>query len=258
MIVALTHSVSAAMNDGELSFIEREPIDVSRAAQQHLVYRRTLAELGIEVVNLDVNLAYPDSVFIEDVAVILDELAIIGLPGVESRRGELAPVEPVIATYRQTARIELPATLDGGDVMAVGRRVFVGRSRRTNAAGVDSLARILRPHGYKVFPVALEEVLHLKTGCTNLDEETILVNPDWVDTAHFQAEGFRILAVPREESWAANILQIDGQVLVSAGNPVTADIVAGLGYKVRLMDIQEFAKAEGSLTCLSIIFRQES
>ncbi len=258
MTIALTHSVSADMNDGELSFIDRTPIDVSRAGEQHQVYRTTLAELGAKVVNLDMNLAFPDSVFIEDVAVVLDELAIISLPGVESRRGELAPVEAVLATYRQTARIEAPATLDGGDVLVVGKRVFVGRSRRTNEAGVESLARILHPHGYQVIPVALKDALHLKTGCTSLDEEIVLVNPDWVDTAPFQAEGFRVLAVPKEESWAANILRIDGQVMVSDGNPATARIVAGLGYHVRFMNIRELAKAEGSLTCLSIIFRQES
>ena len=258
MTRALTHSVSTKINDCQLTHIERRPIDVRRAEQQHLNYRRTLAELGVEVVHLEATVDNPDNVFIEDVAVVVEEIAVMANLGAETRRGEVASVERELSKYRKTAHIQAPATLDGGDVLQLGRHIFVGQSGRTNGAGLNALGRILRPYGYRVIPVELGPVLHLKTGCTSLNRETILVNREWVDTAPFVARGIRVVAVPRQEGWAANVIRVNEHVLVHKGNPVTAGKVEKHGYDVGVVDIGEFGKAEGSLTCLSILFENGS
>ena len=238
----------------ELTYMEREPIDAAVAAAQHRGYRGALEACGARVVTLPPAEEFPDSVFVEDAAIVLDEVAVLTRPAGESRRGEVGLLEPEVARLRPVVRVEPPATLEGGDVLRLGRALYVGLSPRTNAEGADALRRLAAPHGYEVVVVEPRGCLHLKTGCSALDEETVIVNPEWVDAAAFR--GREVLPVDAAEPWAANVLRVGGSVCVSAAFPRTADALAARGFDVRAVEVSEFAKAEGGLTCLSLLFRQ--
>jgi dimethylargininase len=252
--IALTHVVPPNINECQLTHREREPIDLALATAQHDAYCTALRSLGLDVVQLDVNRNYPDGVFIEDTAVVVDELAVMARPGAESRRGEVPGIEATLAEYRdRIVRTEAPAILDGGDVLIVRKRVFVGQSTRTNRLGVAALRNVLAPLGYQVTPVTVRGALHLKSAVTAIDEATLLANPAGFDTAPFA--NFRIVTVAEGEPWAANALRVSGVVLLPDGFPRTAEKVAALGYRVQLLDIRELQKAEAGLTCSSLIFR---
>lgn len=199
----------------------------------------------------------PDSVFVEDAAIVVDELAIICRPGAESRRAETGAIEPAIAPYRSTiAHIEGPGTVDGGDVLIVGRRVFVGRSTRTNDEGIEQVRDILQPRGYTVEEASVRNCLHLKSACTAIDDHTVLINRAWTDDAVF--DGIELIDVDPREPHAANVLPIDGSVLAPASAPRTMDRLRLRGYGIRAIESDELAKAEGGLTCCSLIFREFS
>jgi dimethylargininase len=185
---------------------------------------------------------------------VLDEVAVLTRPGVESRRGEVSLIEPEVARLRRVVRVEPPATLEGGDVLRLGRTLYVGLTPRTNAEGAEALRRFAAPHGYEVVTVEPRGCLHLKTGCSALDEETVLVNPDWVDAKVFRGRG--VVAVDASEPWAANVLHVNGSLCISAAFPRTAEMLAARGYDVRAVEVSEFAKAEGGMTCMSLLFRQ--
>jgi dimethylargininase len=254
LIVALTREPARDMSACELTHLDRQPIDVARAAEQHRAYRSALEECGARVVTLAALDELPDSVFVEDTAIVLDELAVLTSPGVESRRGEVRAIEPEIARLRPVARISPPATIEGGDVLRVGRKIYVGLSPRTNAPGVAALRSLVAPHGYEVFAVELRGCLHLKSGCTAIDDETILANTEWIDAGAFR--DFKVVAVHAAEPWAANTLRVGATVCVGAPSTRTAEMLSRSGYDVRALDVSEFAKAEGGLTCMSLIFRQ--
>lgn len=253
MLIALTHVVSPNINACELTHRERWPIDPALAAAQHADYCNFLRSHGLQVVELDVNRAYPDSVFVEDTAVVVDEVAVMARPGAESRRGEVPGIEAELARYRPIARIPAPATLDGGDVLVMGKRVFVGLTTRTDRAGAEALQEILAPLGYQVTAVPVRGALHLKSAVIAIGEATLLANPEWFDTAPFA--NYRIITVAPEEPHAANALRLDDMVYLAAGFDATAARVARLGYNVKLINISELQKAEAGLTCSSIIFR---
>jgi dimethylargininase len=254
MIVALTREPARELDACELTYREREPIAAAAAAAQHRGYCEALEACGARVVTLPAVDELPDSVFVEDTAIVLDEVAVLTRPGVESRRGEVSLNEPEVARLRNVVRVEAPATLEGGDVLRLGRTLYVGLSPRTNAEGAAALRRLAEPHGYEVLTVELRGCLHLKTGCSGLDEETVLVNSDWVDAAVFR--GREVVAVDAAEPWAANVLQVGGPVCVSSAFPRTAELLAARGYDVRAVEVSEFAKAEGGMTCMSLLFRQ--
>ena len=253
MIVAITREPARAMAGCGLTYLERRPIDAALAAGQHRASRETLAACGARVVALPAVEELPDSVFVEDTAVVLDELAVLTSPGSHSRRGEVGLVEPEVARLRPVERVSLPATLEGGDVLRVGRRLFVGLSPRTNRAGAEALGRLAAPLGYEVIAVEVRHCLHLKTGCSALDDETILVNPDWVDADAFR--GYEVLRVHAAEPWAANVLRVRDSLCVNAAHPRTSELIARRFQDVRPLDISEFAKAEGGLTCMSLLFK---
>ena len=253
-LIALTHAVSPNIVKGERTYRDQQPIDLARARQQHAAYCDTLRSHGLEVITLEANLDLPDAVFTEDPAVVVDELAVMTHMAAESRWGESAAIAAALAPYRKIVHMAPPACLDGGDVLQVGTRLYVGQSTRTNRAGTRALADFLSPYGYQVIPVPVHDCLHLVTGATALDATTILAATDWIDTSPF--EGYRILPVPRDEGPAANILPLDGVILMASGYPQTAELVAREGYNVELIDNSELEKAEGSLTCLSLIFRK--
>jgi dimethylargininase len=251
--VALMRGVPPTLADCELTHLEREPIDLERAVAQHAAYAGLLRSLGLELVELPADPAFPDCCFVEDAAVVLDELALVTMPGARSRRGELDAVAAALAPFRPLERTRLPATLEGGDVLRVGRRLFVGRTARTNAAGIARLAAVAEPLGYEVVPVAVTGCLHLKSAVTALDDERVLANPGWFDTTPFA--GFEVLPVAAGEPGAANVLRVAGLVIAHPGFPRTLDRLSGLGYAVRPLDVSEFIKAEAALTCKSLLFR---
>ncbi len=250
-MIALTHAVSPNLAQCELSHRERLPIDYRLACQQHAAYCQALRALGCDIVELAVNRHLPDSTFIEDTAVVVDEIAILASMGVASRRPEVAGVAPVLASYRPVCQIQPPATLEGGDVLRVGRRLYVGLSGRTNAAGVAVLRTHLEPLGYDLREVPVRDCLHLKSACCALDDETLLVNPRWLAREHLADR--RFVAVPEQEPNAANILLVGGTVLMAAGFPRTLALVRDLGFSVETVDISELMKAEAAMTCSCIL-----
>jgi dimethylargininase len=250
-MIALTHSVTPSLARCELTFLAREPIDLARARAQHGTYRKLLGECGAIVRELSTSPDHPDAVFVEDTAVVLDELAVVASMGVASRHAEVQGMRGVLAEYRDVAAIAPPATLEGGDVLRVGRRLFVGLTGRTNAAGANALERLVAPHGYRVVRVPVRGCLHLKSACTALDDDTLLANPAIVALEPFA--GVRVVRVPDDEPRGANALRLGGTVCLSAAFPRTAELVARLGFDVRTTDISEFEKAEAAMTCLSLL-----
>jgi dimethylargininase len=241
----------------ELTFIERTPISFDALQAQHRAYRDALAAAGAEMVDLDADKALPDSVFVEDAAVVLDELAILTRPGASTRRMEPERIAAELSKHRRRCeRIQTPATLEGGDVLRIGRRVFIGSSTRTDRAGIEQLAGIVRRFGYETIPVEVRGSLHLKTACTALDDETLLLNPAWLDTTAF--EGFGKIAVADDEPFAANVMRIGECLIANAAFPRTLERIrahAGRsGQRMIDVDISEFGKAEAGLSCMSLIF----
>jgi dimethylargininase len=252
MLRALTHKVSPKIAECEVTFIDRSPIDLQLAGRQHDDYCTVLKKLGVIVRELSENESYPDSCFVEDTAIVVDELAIICSMGISSRRGETRLIERELSKYREIAHISLPATIEGGDVLRIGKKIFVGQSSRTNLEGIEELARILEPYGYRVVPVRTKGSLHLKSACTAIDEETLFVNPDWVEPDTFG--GFNLVYTPTEEPWSANILGIGTTACVQAGFPRAVELIERVAERVEIIDISELRKAEAGLTCSSIIF----
>lgn len=250
-MIALTREVSAAIARCELTHLAREPIDLARARAQHRAYEQALASLGCEVRRVGGADDLPDSVFIEDTAVVLPEVAIVARPGAASRRPELAAVAEVLAALRPLVRIDAPATLDGGDVLVLDRAVFVGRSSRTNDAAIAQLGALLGPWGYSVTAVETSACLHLKSAVTLLTPRSVLLNPAWVPPAVFA--GYECLEVDGAEPAAANVVSVGGRLLCASAYPRTADRLARRGFDVTRVDASELAKAEGALTCCSLL-----
>lgn len=250
--VAITRAVSDGLAECELTCQPRVPIDVAVARAQHRAYEQALEAAGYRVERLDADAGMPDSVFVEDMAVVLDEVAVLTQPGAGSRRREMPAIAAALAAYRPLQEIQPPATVDGGDVLVAGRRVFVGRSTRTNDAAAIQLRRILGPFGYTVVQARVRgECLHLKSAVTAIDDDRLLVNPAWVDTAAF--EGFSLVEVAPEEPSAANVLRLADRLIVAQAFPRTAGRLAALGARVEQVDASELAKAEGAVTCCSLI-----
>lgn len=252
-MIAITRAVSSTLGECELTHLERVPIDVERARQQHAAYESVLSEAGIRVEQQPPLPEHPDAVFVEDTAIVLDELAIITRPGVESRRGETAHISPVLAVHRKLVHIQAPGTLEGGDVLRLGKRLLVGRTRRTNQHGIEQLAAAVQPHGYSVEAIEIEDALHLKSACAALDHDTVLANPGWIDTSALRAA--RVLCVAPSEPAAANVLALNGTIVVSASFPQTRAMLERVGYATEEVDVSELHKAEAGLTCMSLLIR---
>ena len=251
-IVALTNRPSPLLEQCQLTHLERTPIDHGVAIRQHEGYQTMLRAAGAEVCALDVNRAHPDGVFIEDTAIVLDEVAVMMSMGAESRRGEPAAIESVLRGYRPIERVALPATIDGGDVTRVGRILLVGQSSRTNRAGACALAAIAERYGYDTITVPVTGCLHLKSACTVLPDGRLLVNREWIDMQPLAP--FDTVQVPVEEPHAADVALVGDRVCMAAEHPRTMELLESLGFEVRATPLSEFAKAEGAVTCLSLIF----
>jgi dimethylargininase len=251
-LVAITRCPGPELARCELTHLERRPIDVDRARSQHQAYQDALRGAGIQVVELPADPRLPDGVFVEDTAVVLDELAVVTSPAPVSRRGDWPAVQAALQPFRNLVRLPPAALLEGGDVLRVGRTLYVGQGGRTTTAGLQALEEIVRPLGYAVVPVRLGGCLHLKSACCALDAETLLVNRGWLDPAAFS--GLRLVEVPADEPAGANVLPLPGATLVSAACPRTAEVVRALGHPAVTLDVSELHKAEAGLTCMSLVF----
>jgi dimethylargininase len=252
MLTAITRPVSATINRCELGYLERREIDFEKAAAQQAGYEAALAALGLRVVPLEPEPDLPDAVFVEDAAVVAGEVAVMTRMGASSRRPEAESVARALARYRPVHWLREPATLDGGDVMHAESAFFVGVSRRTNRAGIGQLSASLEPFGYSVTPVEVRDCLHMKSACCYLGRGIILANRAWIDPAPLR--DFRILDVPEEEPWAANVLTIGESAILPSCFPATRRILERAGWNVVPVDVSEIMKAEGGVTCMSLIF----
>jgi dimethylargininase len=252
MPVALIRAVPESLPHCQLTHLARVPIDVTRAAEQHQQYEDTLRSLGCTVRHLPATHDLPDSVFVEDVAVVLDEVAIITRPGAASRRAERESIAAVLSEYRPLCVIQAPGTLDGGDVLRVGRTLFVGLSTRTDEDGAGQLARYAAPFGYTVRYVQTTACLHLKSAATAIDSDRLLCNPEWIDTQVFGER--HTLDIDPDEPHAANVLWLGDTIVCAAAHERTAATLQSSGYRVVMVDVSELAKAESGVTCCSVIF----
>ncbi|MFC5568802.1 dimethylarginine dimethylaminohydrolase family protein [Lysobacter yangpyeongensis] len=252
MRIAITREVSPSLADCQLTHVARTPIDVMRADAQHRNYQRVLASLGCTVLTLPAEPALPDAVFVEDVAIVLDEVAVMTRPGAESRRAEGASVAELLGRYRPLRAIEAPGTVDGGDVLRIGRTLYVGRSGRSNADGIAQLQDAVAAFGYRVQPVAIRGCLHLKSAVTAVRDDTVLLQPRWADAASFP--GFRVIEVDPDEEHGANVLRIGEVAVMPACFPRTTQRLRDAGIEVVTVDVSELQKAEGATTCCSLVF----
>jgi dimethylargininase len=248
--VAITRQVPQSFADCELTHLQRVPIDVALARAQHAEYERTLSSLGCEIVHVPAADELPDSVFVEDTAIVLDEIAVITRPGARSRRPETVDVAATLSAFRQLRFLSEPATLDGGDVLRLGRMLYVGLGTRTNAAGAQQLADFISPYGYKIREVPVDACLHLKSAVSQVAPGVVVINPEWVNGQ--MVTDHAIIEVDPSEPAAANVLRIGGTVVSPAAHPLTNARLSSAA-RVHTVDVSELAKAEGAVTCCSLL-----
>lgn len=247
---AIVRGVPETMDAGITSADLGKP-DLALAQTQHDRYVEVLQGCGVEVTVLEADARHPDSVFIEDTAVVTDRCAVISNPGADTRKGEVPAVEAALSgLYEKLERIAEPGTLDGGDVLQVGDHFYVGLTRRTNREGAEQLAGILRGHGFDASFVGLREFLHLKTGVAHLGGDDLVVTGELVENPAF--EGYDRIVVPPEEEYGANCIRVNDHVLVAAGYEKTTEMISDRGYEVVELETSEFRKLDGGLSCLSL------
>lgn len=249
--MALTRPTGPELNECELTHLGRVAIDVERAAAQHDEYLEALRSLDVQVVELPRLATHPDAVFVEDTALVLDEIAVLLRPGTPSRLGEVASVASVLAHYRDCVTMEAPATLDGGDVIVFGKQILVGESSRTNDEGIRALADLVAPFGYRVIGLSIYDVLHLKSAATVVDSETLIYYPRRVDLSFL---GAKLLEAHPSEPQGANVVRIGETLLADASAPLTLATLRQHCDQLIALDVGEFAKAEGAISCKGILF----
>lgn len=251
MAIAFVRRPASSLVHCEVTHVAREEIDLPSAFRQHQEYRQAIQNGGVTVESLPPEESFPDGACIEDNAIILPELAVIASMGTASRQSEPALLVSVLSRHRRLVGVSPPATIEGGDVFRIGKTLYVGASSRTNRAGVNALRDIVEPLGYGVALLPIRGCLHLKTACTPLDDDTLLVNPDWLDGDALKT--FRLVSIPPEEPFAANVLRLPAGILGNAAYPRTLDLIQAHGYPVTGVELTEFSKAEAGPTCLSLI-----
>ena len=251
MTIAITRKVSPRFNECEITHIDRTPIDVEIARQQHTEYIHALEELGCEVIELPEEPELPDSVFVEDTAFILPEVAVITRPGADSRKPEIESIVQALSPHKKLVHVTAPATVDGGDVLVLGKNIYVGLSTRSNPYAIEQLNQLLNQYGYQVFGVELTDCLHLKTAVTKVDQGTLLINPNWVDTSHFN--DFNLIEIHASEPFGANCLPLRGSIIYPYAFPKTQQKLEQKGFNIKNVNLDELAKAEGAVTCCSLI-----
>ncbi|RJP54951.1 MAG: dimethylargininase [Anaerolineaceae bacterium] len=251
MVIAVTRKVSPRFDECEITHIERAPIDIETARAQHREYVKTLAQLGCQVIELPEEPDLPDSVFVEDTAFILPEVAVITRPGADSRKPETESIIKALSPHSPLLHVTEPATLDGGDVLTLGKHIFIGQSTRSNEHAVRQVNDMLKRYGYTATGVALKDCLHLKSAVTRVDDKTLLINKNWVDASHF--DGFDLIEVDASEPYAANCLPVKGHIIYPTAFPKTRRRLEEKGFSVVNVELGELAKAEGAVTCCSLI-----
>lgn len=252
MLTAITRQVSPALAQCELSFIPRQPIDMEKARAQHHAYEELLEKLGAKVISLPAEPDLPDSMFVEDPAIVLDEVAVICPLGTEARRKEAPSLAAAIEKFRTLTHVKLPGLLEGGDVLRVGKKLFPGSTARSNPEGIRQLSVIVDHYGYEVTAVPVTGCLHLKSAVTYLGRNTLLGNRAWF---HWQRlPNFEWIDVDPAEPHAGNALAIGDNVIFPASFPRTREKIEAAGFRVLPLDISELQKAESGLTCSSLIF----
>ena len=255
MTIAITREISPRFNECEITHIERTPIDLDIARTQHEDYVRALKSrgCGCDVVELPAEADLPDSVFVEDAAFILPEVAVITRPGAYSRKPETESIAQALSPFKKLVYLKEPATLDGGDVLVMAKRIFIGLSTRSNPEAIDQLNLLIGKYGYAVTGVQLHDCLHLKTAISRVDDGTLLINKNWLDTLHFQ--DFHLIEVHPDEPFAANCLPVGDSIIYPTSFPKTCARLEEAGYKMVRVDVSEIAKAEGAVTCCSLIIQ---
>ena len=224
-----------------------------KAIKQHIAYVNALKKCGLKVLELDADKNFPDSTFVEDTALLTPSCAIITRPGAATRRGEIAEMKKTILKYYSTKEeITQPGTVEAGDIMMVGTHFYIGISERTNITGAEQLIRILNKYGMTGSLVHLEKVLHLKTGLSYLENNVLVASGEFLTNAAFK--NYDLIEVPENESAAANCIWVNDKVLLSKGYPLTKQKIKDAGYQIIELDISEFAKLDGGLSCLSLRF----
>jgi len=255
MLTAITRDVNSGMGNCELTFMPRVGIDIGLASQQHQQYQSVLSSLGCDVVTVPTVSGLADSVFIEDTALVLDELAVLCRPGAESRRAEVAGVRNILQRYRKLESIRSPGTLDGGDVLRVGNVIIAGLSTRSNKSGIDQLRGIVADYGFSVQTITTTKCLHLKSAVSEVAPGLLLINPDWISLPAFG--NFELIDVNDEEPHAANALRVGTRVIYPSLFPRTMEKLVRRGIDVTPIDVSELQKAEGAVTCCSLIFSSQ-
>jgi len=251
--LVITRNISPRFNECEITHIERTPINLDVANIQHQGYVDALKAVGCTVVELPAESALPDSVFVEDTAFILPEAAVITRPGADSRKPETESIIQALSPHIKLLYIHEPASLDGGDVLVLGKKIFIGLSTRSNQHAVDQLNQLLGEYGYMVTGLELHDCLHLKTAVTRVDDRTLLINRNWVDTQHFG--DYELIDVDPSEQFGANCLPIEDKILYSSSYPKTHAKLEAKGYKIVSVELDELAKAEGAVTCCSLVLK---
>lgn len=251
-IVALTRPVSAALAACELTHVARAPIDVALAQAQHAAYCAALASLGCEIVELPALHDHPDAVFVEDTVLVLDELAVLTRPGAASRRSEVDSMAELVSRYRPVQRIDAPGRIDGGDILRIGRTLYVGASSRSDEDGIAQLRSLVAPFAYAVTTVPLHGCLHLKSAVTQVADDTVLLQSAWIDAAQFSH--LRRIDVDDTEEHAANALRIGDTLVLPSAFPRTRERLDRAGFATVDVDVSELQKAEGAVTCCSVVF----
>ncbi len=251
MVLAITREVSPRFDECEITHIERAPIDLKVARLQHRAYVEALKQLGCHVIELPAEADLPDSVFVEDTAFILPEAAVITRPGADSRKPETESIIRALSSHIRLVHVRAPATVDGGDVLVLGKNIYVGLSTRSNQPAIDQLNELLAEHGYTVKGLGVHGCLHLKSAVTRVDDRTLLINKHWVDPNYFA--DFDLIEVDSSEPSAANCLPLRGAIIFPTAFPKTRSKLEERGYRVTTIDVSELAKAEGAVTCCSLI-----
>ena len=255
-VTAITRDISPRFDECEITHIERTPIDLDRARLQHQNYVGALKSLGCQVIELPAEPDLPDSVFVEDTAIVFPEVAIITRPGADSRKPETESIARTLAPLVKLFYVREPATVDGGDVLVLGKKIYVGLSTRSNSDAVAQLNELLGEYGYYVTGLELHDCLHLKSAVTRVDDETLLINTNWVDVNHLA--GYGLIEVDTSEPFAANCLPVQDAVIFPTAFPKTCAKLEERGYRMVTVDVSELAKAEGAVTCCSLIIPQKS
>ena len=253
MLTAMTREINAAMDSCELTFLPRDKIDMDLVKHQHQQYQSALSSLGCEIVIVPTELDLADSVFIEDTAVVLDEIAVLCRPATVLREQEVAGVEDVLQHYRTLVSIQSPGTLEGGDLLRVGKVIYVGLSTRSNQNGIEQLRHIVADYGFSVETVETEKCLHLKSAVSEVAPGVLLINPDWISRSTFK--NYELIDIDKREAHAANALLVGQKVIYPYSFPRTLEKLVNAGLDVTQVNVSELQKAEGAVTCCSLIFK---